>query len=75
MGAVMKTAMNTPMYPDVVVRLSGSDGNAFAIIAKCRKIAKEASLSKSELDKFLDEAMSGDYDDLLRTCMKWFTIE
>jgi hypothetical protein len=35
---------------------------------------KKAKLQQSEIDEFNKEAMSGDYDNLLRTCMKWFDV-
>jgi len=64
-----------PKYPNVKVKLVGTDGNAFALLGKCRVAAKAAGVPKEELDKFLMEAMNGDYDNLLVTCVKWFTIE
>jgi hypothetical protein len=51
------------------------DGNAFAIMALCRRAAKEAGLPSGELEAFLEEAMAGDYDHLLETCRKYFEVE
>lgn len=61
-----------PKYPDVAVQLSGEDGNAFAIMGRCTKAARRAGVEKPDLDQFREECMSGDYDHLLQTCMKWF---
>jgi len=33
-----------------------------------------AGIGKEERDAFMDEAMSGDYDHLLQTCMKWVSV-
>ena len=60
-----------PKYPDVHVQLSGEDGNAFFIIGRVRKALRQAGVENSELDAFSEEAMSGDYDNVLRTAMKW----
>lgn len=61
-------------YPDVRVKLTGKDGNAFNLMALvCRGLAK-AGVPREEQDLFRKEAMSGDYDNLLSTCMKWVDV-
>lgn len=64
----------TPKYPDIIVTLTGQDGNAFAVLGRCREAARDAGLSDEEIAAFMDEAMAGDYDDLLQTAMRWFEI-
>ena len=59
---------------DVNVQLTGTDGNAFAIMGKVSKGILEAGGEKSDVTAFQDEAMSGDYDNLLRTCMEWVNV-
>jgi hypothetical protein len=61
-------------YPDISVQLSGNDGNAFAVLGNVQRELKLGGVSKEEIDKFLEEAMSGDYDNLLRTCMEWVEV-
>ena len=61
----------TIKYPDIKVRLVGEDGNAFAILGRVSKALKHAGVDRSDIDKFMAEAMSGDYNHLLRTCMAW----
>ena len=63
----------TPRYPNVEVQLADQDGNALAIIARCRVAARAAGVPDSELAAFSREAMSGNYDHVLTTCLKWFT--
>lgn len=58
----------------VKVKLIGKDGNAFALLAECNRAAKKAEWSNKQIDAFMDEAMSGDYNHLLATCMKWFDV-
>ena len=55
-----------PKYPNVEVDLSNTDGNAFSIMGAVRKAMRRANCDKKEIDAFLDEATSGDYDNLLK---------
>ena len=57
------------------VKLTGTDGNAFAVLGVCRRAALEAGWSDDEIAKFMTEAMSGDYDFLIGTAMKHFDVE
>ena len=63
-----------PKY-DIDVKLTGTDGNAFAIIGKVRKVMRENKVPYEDQVKFLKEAMSGNYDNLLCTCMKWVNVK
>lgn len=65
----------TPRYPDVVVQLSGQDGNAFAILGHCQYAAKQAKLDPNLIAQFREEATQGDYGHLLATCQAWFTVQ
>jgi hypothetical protein len=62
-------------YPEVVVQLTGEDGNAFFILGSIRRALRKANVPQAEIDVFIHEATRGDYDDLLQTCMKWVTVE
>ena len=64
-----------PKYPDITVRLTGEDGNAFNILGICLRAMRRAGLSQEERDAFRAEATSGNYDLLLATCMEWFEVE
>ncbi len=61
-------------YPDVEVQLVGLNGNAYAIIGRCVQAARAHNVPKEEIEKFKQEATSGNYDHLLQTCMKWFDV-
>jgi hypothetical protein len=65
-------ATTTPKFPSVKVRLSGQDGNAFAIIGRCREAAKHAKVPAEDIAAFTKEAMSGDYEHVLATCLDYF---
>jgi hypothetical protein len=65
---------DTPKYPDIDVQLSGNDGNAFAIMGSVSKALRRAGVSAEEIEQYREESMSGDYDNLLRTAMKWVSV-
>jgi len=67
--------MTYPKYPEVRVELSGTDGNAFSILARVSNEMKRAGVDKAERDAFFAEATSGDYDALLRTAMNWVNVD
>ena len=59
---------------NVKVKLTGGNGNAFAIIGKVSRTLKKAGyidLAK----EFTTEAIKGDYDHLLRTAMEYVEVE
>ena len=61
-------------YPNIEVQLSGEDGNAFAIMGTVSKALRKNNISEDLIVEFRAEAMSGDYDNLLQTCMRWVTV-
>jgi hypothetical protein len=61
-------------YPEIKVRLTGEDGNAFSIMSRVKASMRRAGVPKEELDEYLAESMSGDYDNLLRTASSWVTV-
>lgn len=61
-------------YPEVEVQLTGNDGNAYAIMGAVRRALKRAKVSADEIDEYMKQSMSGDYDNLLRVAMSWVTV-
>ena len=59
---------------DIQVQLIGQDGNAFAVMGSVQRALRKAGASKEEINQYLKEAMSGDYDNLLRTTMDWVEV-
>lgn len=57
-----------------VVKLVGTDGNAYALIGECVKAARTAGWSADRIKEFRDKAMSGNYDNLLVTCIDYFDV-
>lgn len=66
--------MSDIKYPRVEVELVGQDGNAFAIMASVSKAMRRANVPQSEIDEYLEESTSGDYDNLLATAMRWVSV-
>lgn len=62
----------TPKYPHITVELTGYDGNAFAVLGRCRQAAQRTELPDEVIAAFMAEAMASDYDHLLQTAMLWF---
>lgn len=66
--------MDQPKYPEIEVQLTGTDGNAMAIIGTVRSVLRAGGVPADQIKAFSDEAMSGDYDNVLRTAMSWVTV-
>jgi len=63
-----------PKYPDITVPLTGTDGNAFAVLGTVNRALRQAGVSQTERDAFLQEATAGDYDALLQVVMQWVEV-
>lgn len=55
-----------------VLKIIGTNGNAFAILGKAQRVAKQNGM---DWDKIRTEATSGNYDNLLGVMMKYFEVE
>lgn len=56
------------------VVLVGTDGNAFSILALCRKAARKAGWSDEQWEKVSSEMKAGDYDHLLAKAQEHFEV-
>lgn len=68
--------MNT-RYPEVEIVLAGEhepEGNAFYILGQVQRGLKQHGVDQSEINRFFDEATSGDYQTLLETIENWVTV-
>ena len=57
------------------VKLIGQDGNSFSIMGIVKQSLRRAGADKEYIDKFLKEATSGDYDNLLVVSMEYVNVE
>lgn len=62
-------------YPNITVKLVGTDGNAFSILGKVKNALNKGGVSSEEISIFMREATSGNYDNLLQTCCKWVNVK
>jgi hypothetical protein len=62
-----------PKY-NITVQLTGNDGNAWAIMGAVKKALAQAGASKDEQETYMNESMSGDYDNLLRVATEWVKV-
>jgi hypothetical protein len=61
-------------YPEIKVKLVGTDGNAYAIMGNVQKALRRAGVSKEQIDLYLKESMSGDYDNVIATACRWVSV-
>lgn len=60
--------------PKLTVKMVGQDGNAFAILGRCRAALRNAGRA-DEFPAFMREATSGNYEHLIMTVCEWFNVE
>jgi hypothetical protein len=55
------------------IDLQGPGGNAFALMGTAKKLGKALGYDHQQIDKMLQEMMSGDYENLKKVFMKNFS--
>lgn len=66
-----ETDMSHPRFPGITVDLTGDEDGIFLLVGRVRKAMLDAGVPTAEADRFVDEAMSGDYEIALTTCRRW----
>lgn len=61
-------------FPYITVQLSGLNGNAHVILGRVMAAMSRDGVPMTTCNDFRLEAIAGDYDHLLRTCMKWVNV-
>lgn len=56
------------------VKMVGEDGNAFAIMGRCKRAARSC-WTPQEWETFQQAMMSGDHDHLLQLVMAYFDVD
>jgi hypothetical protein len=70
----MTTDYGSTRYPDILVELIGTDGNAFALMGKVRRALKDNGVPATEIAEFTQACIGGDYNHLLSTIMDWVDV-
>tara|TARA_R110002074_G_scaffold388650_1_gene571461 strand:+ start:288 stop:497 length:210 start_codon:yes stop_codon:yes gene_type:complete len=68
----MNKQMEDPTKP--TVKLTGVSGNAFAVMGVVSRALRNAGLPKEHIDKYMQESMAGDYNNLLVVAHKYANI-
>ena len=68
----MTNASPAPLT-DAIVQLTGEDGNAFAILGRVRRAILNSNHPELA-EPFIQQATSGDYDNVLATCLRYVTV-
>ena len=66
--------MQSIRYPAIQVPLIGRGSNALAVVAAVSRALEQAGVRQEEIANFYDEALSGDYNRVLQTALRWITI-
>jgi hypothetical protein len=69
----MASTHNTSGKPPV--QLSGTDGNAFAVMGACIAAAHGAGWGPARIDQLVAAMNAGDYDHLLQVAMLHFDVQ
>jgi hypothetical protein len=64
-----------PKYPNITAKLIGQDGNAYAIIGTVQRELRRGGVSSDEINEFVTEATSGDYDNVIQTALRWVSVK
>ena len=74
----MVSALHRPAprarFPEVVVPMTGEDGDAHAVLGRAARAARRAGLPRRLVLAFLREARAGEREHLLATVARWFTL-
>ena len=64
----------TDTKTDIKLKLIGEDGNAMMIVGRGRNALKRAGMGHLA-DKYSNEALAGDYNNVLMVTMEWFDCD
>jgi hypothetical protein len=62
-------------HPGIEIDLEGLDGNAFVIMGRVTGEMRRHRVADEDIEAFQAEARRGDYDQLLRTVMRWVSVK
>jgi hypothetical protein len=63
-----------PKYPHITVQLTGTSNHAIAIMMTVATALRRGGVPSAEIERFKEEALSGDYDHVLATAMAWVEV-
>lgn len=69
-----ENAINEVKFPDVTVKLSGQDSNAFAILGAVATALRKSG-HRDAVDEYMKDATDGDYEHLLYVTCQTVNVE
>ena len=63
-----------PRYPEVVVKLTGSNGNALNVVGMTRRALERHDVADDVIESYIRSALSGNYGKVLSTTLEWVTV-
>lgn len=66
--------MNRIKYPDITIILFDEWENSFLIMGKVIQEMKNAKFSQDQFDEYLEDATSGDYDNMLAITKSYVNV-
>ncbi len=57
---------------EIIIDLTGPDGNAFALIAYAQRLAKQLGIEENTIEVIRARMMSGDYENLIQVFDEYF---
>lgn len=67
-------AVDLSNLPRPEVELVGADGNVFGVVSIVVRALRDAGWTRTQIEAFKKESMQGDYDHVIRTCMKYTEV-
>lgn len=65
---------NEPRFPDVTVQLPNDTNTGSRYVARVSGALRRGGATQEEVDEFIHEATSGDYDNMLATVQRWVDV-
>jgi len=62
-------------YSEINLKLTETNGNAFAILGKLQAVLGKHKVPQNEIDTIVEDATSGDYNHLLQVVMQTVNVE
>lgn len=67
--------MSDVKFPDIVVPLTGTDGNIFSLLGKVRRALIDAGVPKEEISQFAHEVFgSSSYEAAIGVIVRWVNV-
>lgn len=60
---------------DILSKKNDNAGNVFNLLSEVTKAMMKHKVPVDEIQEFVNDAISNDYDHFLQTCMKWVNVE